>query len=306
MRARQQGVALLAAVLVVALAAVLLAGLLGDGEQSRARTRNTLRAEQTWQLHRGVELWAENVLRRDQEQSPGFDARGEPWALPMPPLPVPGGQLSGLLRDASGCFNLNNLVVDGAERVESIAQFERLLLALRLDPALAEAVADWIDSDGTPRTQGAEDLVYLAQRPAYRAANQGMRHPSELRLVAGVDDEVYRVLRPHVCAWPAPSEINLNFASPQIWMSLDTAITESVARALWRDGQAQYRGTGEVARELELLLGRPVPLHAVSTASEWFVLEAELLVDGLPFVYSSVIRRSERQLDTVARFRGRW
>ena len=53
-------------------------------------------------------------------------------------------------------------------------------------------------------------------------------------------------------------------------------------------------------------LPMPVALQDVSTASEWFVLEAEVQVDGLPFRYAAVIRRHPRQVETVIRLRGQW
>ena len=64
-RRGQRGVALLSAILVVAIAVVLVAALLDAGEASRARARNALRAEQTWQLLHGLEGWAALTLRRD-------------------------------------------------------------------------------------------------------------------------------------------------------------------------------------------------------------------------------------------------
>lgn len=305
-RRRQTGVALLAAVLVVALAAVLVAGLLDRGEAARARSRNSLRAEQTWQLQLGVELWAQRVLREDFAASGEFDAGTEGWAMPLPPLEVPGGRLSGRLLDGSGCFNVNNLALDDSEQARELARFQRLLRALKLDPRLAMAVLDFVDRDQTPSPNGAEDGVYLAADPPRRAANRPLLHPSELRLVVGLDDEVYRRLRPHVCTWPAPTAINLNFASVPLWMSLDDDITESIARGMWRDGRAEFRSADEAADELGRLLGRPLPLFRVGVESRWFVLQSELLVDGLPFVYAGVIERDRHQTRTVARLRGRW
>ena len=302
----EPGGGFIAALLAVALAAVLFAALLDTGETIRARTRNALRAEQTWQLARGMELWAESALKRDLQSSEGFDARGEGWGQPIPPIPIPGGSVTGLLRDGSGCLNLNDLVEQGVEQPQRIERFRRLIEVLQLDPAIADAVVDWIDADVSPHPEGAEDLTYLGMNPAYRAANRPMAHPSELRRVYRVDDAAYRALRPHICTWPQPSPINLNFASPQLWRALDPEITAAMAATLWRDGQANFRNTHDVDQELRRLIGRPVALQDVSTASEWFVLEAEVQVDGLPFRYAAVIRRHPRQVETVIRLRGQW
>lgn len=302
---RQQGVALLAAIVVIALATVLVVGLLDRGEQSRARTRNVLRAEQTWQLAHGVELWAASVLRRDLEQSRGVDARGEAWGQPMPPIALPGGTLTGQLRDITGCLDLNRLGVEASANTQ-LQRLRRLLLVLKRDPDLADAIADFIDADGDPRARGAEDAVYLRRQPAYRAANRALFHLSELRLVQGVDGETFDALRPHVCVLPQPALLNLNFASPQVWMSLDEAITENLARQLWRDGQARFASIEAVRSELDQL---GVPLFDASdlgTETQWFALDAELDVDGLPFQYAVLLRREERGVRSWARLRGRW
>jgi general secretion pathway protein K len=302
---RQRGVALLAAIVVIALATVLVVGLLDRGEQSRARTRNVLRAEQTWQLLRGAELWAGGVLRRDLEQTPGIDARGDAWGQPLPPIAVPGGTLSGLLRDASGCLDLNRLASE-ASAATQLARLRRLLLALKRDPDLAEAIADFIDADADPRPRGGEDAVYLRRQPAYRAANRPLLHLSELRLVQGIDGEIYAALRPHVCVLPQPAPLNLNFASPQVWMSLHEDIGENAARQLWRDGQARYGGFEAVRRELDQLGIPPFDASDLGTESQWFVLDAELAVDGLPFQYAVLLQRDTRGVRSWARLRGRW
>ena len=69
-------------------------------------------------------------LRRDQNEEPGIDSNGDVWARPLPPLDVPGGKLSGRLRELNGCFNLNHLVVNGAEDALARRRFERLLRAV--------------------------------------------------------------------------------------------------------------------------------------------------------------------------------
>lgn len=302
---QQRGVALLAAIIVIALATVLVVGLLDRGEQSRARTRNVLRAEQTWQLAHGAEQWAASVLARDFEQAGGIDSRNEPWAQPMPPITLPGGTLNGRLRDATGCLDLNRL--GDATSVETqLQRLRRLLLLLGRDPDLADAIADFIDADADPRPRGAEDGVYLRRQPAYRAANRALLHLSELRLVQGIDDETYTLLRPHVCVLPQPAPLNLNFASPQVWMSLHERISEGIARQMWRDGRAQFANLDVVREELVQLGVPPFDDRDLGTASRWFVLDAELDVDGLPFQYAVLLQRDGRGVRSWARLRGRW
>lgn len=306
---RQRGVALIAAVLVVALAVVLVAALLDTGEAARARTRNSLRGEQTWQLVHGLEAWAAIVLMRDLDDGQ-IDSPGEAWAQPMPPLPIPGGRIHGRLRALGGCFNLNSLYHDEQARPTQKVRFERLLATLGLDNAIAAQALDWIDTDPSPEARGAEDLHYLQQRPPRRAANRPYTHVSELRLLPAVDADTYQRLAPHVCALPADAPTNLNLATLPVWMSLHEDITEAIARRLARDGQARHANIADIHRELSLLkpgIGITELQLAAANAvhSDYFVAEAELVVNEIPYAYATLLKRDLQGVRVVARTRGR-
>lgn len=309
MRRTQSGVALVIALLVVALATVLIAGLLDRGELAAARTRNLLRTEQADAYARGLEQYAARVLLRDAEQG-GGDTNGDIWATPLPPTPVPGGRISAQLRDQNGCFNLNNLVSGDSSQPEWRARFSRLLTALRLDPTLTEVVVDWIDKDGEPGGSGghgggAEDGVYAGAQPAYRAANRQFSHVSELRLLQGFDSRVYAALQPHVCALPPRSLLNVNTASIPVLQSLDSRITEEVARRLWNDGQARWDNVMAFKQELAKLIPlQPTLDLGLGTESDYFVARGEIELDGLVFHPTSLIERGQRGIRVLQRARG--
>lgn len=316
--ARQRGVALLAALLVVALAVILIAALLDRGETARARTAHALRAEQTWQLARGMEAWAERVLR-DDAQAGAVDSRNDAWAQAMPPIDVPGGRIDGRMRDLGGCFNLNSLADDELRtHPRAVERFERLLRALRLDPGIARRVADWIDADIASEAGGGEDPQYRVARPAYRTANTRMAHASELRLVAGVDDETFDMLAPHVCALPTSAgDINVNTATVPVLMSLRDDITEAVALRLYNDGRADFASAEDFVDAVDAATGRPaqgrggisgaLDAMPVVVRSEYFLAEADILMDGLPFRYSLLLYRPlTGDVRTLGRVRGMW
>lgn len=303
---QQRGVALIAAVLVVALAVVLVAALLDTGEATRARTRNSLRAEQTWQLMHGLEAWAAAILMRDYDDGQ-IDGPGEPWAQPMPPIAIPGGRIHGRLRALGGCFNLNSLHDGELPQPAQQARFERLLAALGLDPAIAAQALDWIDPDPSPESGGAEDLQHLQRRPPQRAANQPFAHVSELRLLPAVDPDTYTRLAPHVCALPREAKTNLNFASIPLWMALHPGITEPIARRLARDGQARHPSTDAIRLELEpigILIPQPQIDAAHSTHSDYFIAEAEIIIDDIPYAYASLLKRGPQGVRVMRRTRG--
>ena len=89
-------------------------------------------------------------------------------------------------------------------------------------------------------------------------------------------------------------------------------ISESRARRLSRDGQARYASVDAVGTELAHELGVPMEqlppdlLRGVAVHTEWFVLEAEITLDGLPFLFSSLLHRGPPAAAVHGRVRGPW
>lgn len=280
----QRGVALLVALLVVALAAVLIAGLLDRGGLAAARTRNALRSQQAQAYAHGLENYAAEVLVRAQDQNPGYDAADSVWAIPLPPTPVPGGTIAAQMSDLNGRFNLNNLdpVYDNPPVWRN--KFTLLLTALKLDPAIAGHVATWMDAN-TPVS--ADDQFYLAQPVPYRRAGRLFTHVSELRLVAGVDGDVYAALAPYVTALPQGTPINVNTAGVPVLMTLSPNVTREMAQAIWQQGNAHYQ-------LVDLQSGKP-PLGVIEhgecygVRSNYFLARGLVTLDGLPFEFDSLI-----------------
>jgi general secretion pathway protein K len=294
-RRGQRGVALLVALLVVALATMLIAGLLARGELAFARTRNALRAAQAEAYAQGLEHYAIQVLLETWQQGP--DTRSSPWAVPLPPQTVPGGVISASLRDLGGCFNLNNLGPGVAGRADWQRLFEALLGQLGLDARIAAAVAAWQD----PAASG-EDGRDLAATPPHRAHQGPVAHVSELRLVAGVDGAAYARLVPHVCVLSPDTRLNVNTAGVPLLQAL--GLGRADAERVWQQGQAQFNDVAGFLREArtpQLVL----PENVLDTRSAWFLARGEVVLDDIPFTFFSVIQRAEgRGIQVVARSLG--
>lgn len=302
MSRRERGIALLSSLLVVALATVLVAGTLDDGQAGLARTRNLVRAEQADALAAGLEEWALQLLLRDLANEGRRDYRDDGWATGMPPTEVPGGRVAGRLSDLSGRYNLNNLVRNGAHDPVEVARYARLLRALKLDPTIADATLDWLDPDHERASRGAEDAHYLQLDPPRRAANRAMVHASELRLVRGVTAEAWAALAPHVVALPPGTSINLNTATPVVLMALAEGLTEPAARRLAES--ARYGAVVEFTDALVAMGLAPVPTTGLDIASDYFVARAEIELDAIPIGYTSVLERRDGRLRVLARSRG--
>ncbi|MBO9663877.1 type II secretion system minor pseudopilin GspK [Dokdonella sp.] len=285
-RRHQRGVALLVALLVVALATILIAALLDRGELVLARTRNTLRGEQAEAYAQGLEAYAAKVLL--DIPAGQADTNTSPWAMPLPPQPVPGGTIGATMRDQNGCFNLNNLASkNAAEREEWIGIFRRLLTAVGLQADLVGAVRGWLDPD----LRATETGIYLAQPVPYRPRGGLFAHVSELRLVRGFGGDAYARLAPYVCALPPGTKLNVNTAPVPVLMSLGDGMTRATAEKLWSRGQARYADVNTFLHDA----GIPVTAdlyHRLGVSSTYFLARSDILLDGVPFTFYSLIERN--------------
>jgi general secretion pathway protein K len=159
------------------------------------------------------------------------------WAQPTQPMPItpeddpegePIGVLQGAIEDMQGRFNLNNLahVVPGQngqiiQDPVPLQQFQRLLVAVGLEPKWAGIARDWIDADDQPgEPDGAEDSVYTSQTPPYRTGDWPMMSPSELMNMPGFGADRYRKIAPYVTALPtATAKINICTAPAPVLQS---------------------------------------------------------------------------------------
>ena len=184
----QRGIALVTAVMIVAIAAAIAVQIAFAHQVWFRQMENVADRDATDWLRRGALHWASLALLEDAAQN-STDHLGEPWAIGLPILPVDGGTIKVSIEDAQSRFNLNS-VGDPA----NLQVLKKLLGELRLDPLLADSLADWIDPDSDTRPGGAEDVYYLNLDPPYRAANQPLASIDELRLIRGCDAKTVAAL----------------------------------------------------------------------------------------------------------------
>jgi general secretion pathway protein K len=290
MRARQRGVAILTAMLVVTIGTIIAVNLLWQATLDLRRTQAALAADQGLLYVQGAEAWAADILRQDQVDSPDSDHLGEPWATELPPLPVDGGVITGRLEDLQARFNLNNLVdEEGREDERSRLQLERLLTSLELDPALAGLIIDWLDPDvETHFPSGGEDAVYADTDPQYRTPNSMITTPSELLAIRGFDAESYAKLAPYVTALPIGTKLNVNTASEALLASLSDNLDSSTAASLIEErGQAEFV---DIDATFEGLV-EPETLQRIDGVTEHFLLTATVTLGTNQLTMRSVLQR---------------
>jgi len=278
------------AMLVVTIGTIIAVNLLWRETLDLRRTQSALDADQGLMFMQGAEAWAADILRQDQVDSPSSDNLSEPWATQLPPLPVDGGTIVGKLEDLQGRFNLNNLIKpDGTDNPLAVTQFERLLILLQIDPALAGAVSDWLDPDSNLRfPTGGEDVTYAGADPPYRAANSMITSPSELMAVTGFNREIYGKLAPYVTALPIGTKLNVNTAQAIVLASLSDNIDISTA-----EGLVEQRNDGafvDIDKTFEKLVD-PKVLREIDGVSQHFLLTATVTLGTNQLTMRAVLQR---------------
>jgi len=300
---RQQGVALITALLVVAIATVAAVAMATRQQMDIRRTGGLLHSEQAYAFSLGAESWAQVVLARDKRNSK-IDTLYEDWSTQPPVSVVEGGSIIGRILDLQGRFNVNNLVVNGAADNDAIAFYKRLLRRLDLDEALADPLVDWIDSDINVRfPDGAEDEVYLGAPTPYRSANRLVADISELRLVKGYEPEVIEKLRPFVVALPEATPLNVNTASAEVLSAvaanMSLADGESLVETRGEDG---FETVAKFTQQNELS-GKQLTAAQLSVESDWFLMVSEANIGLSRARLASLIQRTDKGMLVVRRQR---
>lgn len=304
----ERGAALLAVLLLVAVMGALTASALERLRLSTSLALNTAALDQARAYAIGVESLVALTIDDLIASSPERTTLDGGWHGKRRRFPMPGEAVAeATLRDGSNCFNINSVAEEASEgrlvaRPAGVAQFQGLMQLLAVPEAsamrIAESAADWVDSDTSPSSQGAEDQQYARAEQGYRTGNTRFADASELRAVSGMTAEIYQRLRPWLCALPTTdlSPINVNTLvaeqAPLLSMLAPNQISLEAARAAlaarpvggWNSLSDFYAGS---------------PLSGVNLPSEvqfqpqlrtrWFALELMVELQGAELYETALI-----------------
>jgi len=265
--ADQRGVALIITLSVVALASSFAAVLIQKNQLVIAQAQSTKNEQRVFdQMHSALAMARVDLRRRLARPIVQRDFSGEPEQL----VEIDGaGVWSYWLERADGRMNINNLLtVDGEVDPHFYDLLSNLFEQQGVAPEKLDAIADWLQP--VNGQSGRRDALYQQRTPSYLAARQPMRSLTELRMVAGIDDEDYARLAPVLVALPPGSRLNLN-AAPQAVLSALGAVLPQVDKTV--DAHAQ---TGVMQR---------TPLESVQdffteplTHPEYFSVESQFFL----------------------------
>lgn len=297
---RERGAALLTVLLLVAVMAVITATALERLTLATKLTGNAAALDQARAYSYASELLAAaKIADLVAAQGNRTTLQGEWNARPFT-LPIPGGLGTATVTDGGNCFNVNSLVSGGGEDgasnfvAQPVAerQFQALMGLLGVDAGAAQLISaaaiDWIDSDDAPRPNGAESDTYLQGAVPYRAANQLMADPSEMRVLRGMTPAIYAKLRPWICALPVAelSPINVNTLlpaqAPLLAMLLPGQLSVGQARELLARRPANGYESTTAFWAVPALAGVTSGNLGAQTVikTRWFVVESDIELAG--------------------------
>ena len=303
----ERGAALLAVLLLVAIMAAISVVALEKLRLATSLAANGAALDQARAYAFGGEALALTKVGQLDGRETGTTTLAGDWNGRVTRLPIPGGLASVRVTDGGNCFNLNSLgqgyvATRQAVRPLGVAQFLGLMRVLGIaDPdgrRVAAGVADWIDADSTPLPDGAEDNDYLRAQKPYRAANGFLAERSELRAISGVTRDIYRVLRPYVCALPtndlSPLDINTlrPDQAPLVAMLLPGQMDVAQARQIIE--RRPPTGWDNVAAFWKLTAGSgqsadPEVYNQPQVRTRWFALDLDVTLGGAQVTETALI-----------------
>jgi len=310
-KSHNQGMALLMALVMLAIASSLAVSIWYNNQLSLARINNLQKSYQAKHYSQGMLLWASDILREDYAQDENqHDSSLDPWLQGIQGMVVEDAVLSGTLVGLNDRFNVNNLIVNGVISEPHMAYFRRLLLALELDINLADKAVDWIDVDQVPEANGAEDFVYLSKSPSYQTSSSYFKHIQEFSLLDGLSAEDFERLSPYISTLPiqnTATKMNVSTIPPVMISALHSQISNDMAVRLYQEGRAdylkledffqheaiRYAVNNDIKTELQQLLSNQT-LHL--QASSLVQMESSVFV-----MYALLFRRSTGNAQVISR-----
>lgn len=274
MRADRGAVLINALVLVVVIAAIA-AALMTRAESARRRGADAQIAGQLSLYLDGGQGLAPRLL---QDQADGGAVHpDQSWATEKFDYDIDRGVVSVRLHDLQRGINVNWLV-NGDDDVRAV--FADLFNQLGVPGSLALAIADFVQPGGPDAMD-----TYLSRSPPERPRGGAIAVLPQLRAVAGMTDEYYRRLEPHLAALPTEARVNLNTASPQVRRAMLAAFPpELVSDTLADLDEAPMDSLSPMRNRLIEILGTEdvddYPFERIGFSSDWFGARLTARLDG--------------------------
>lgn len=285
--ARQEGVAALLAIMMVAIAVGVGMALITTSDTMLRRVDSAVRRAQADAIVLPAILWVADGLAPARQ--------GENRA-PEEFMPVEGGSIKWEVEDLQGRFDLNCVAPGGVVIPANLESFRRLVSVAGQDTALADSLADWLDSDDETRPGGAEDGYYESLKEPYLTANGVLGDVNDVALIKGFTPDATKAIENIICALPRPAAINVNTATADVIAAVIAGIGLDTA-----DQIVKIRGAQgfETVEEFKKLLPDKVvlPPGGLTLKSDFFKIKIVGRFGGLVAQYSAMVEAGTPDAD---------
>ena len=285
---RQQGIALLMAMMVVAIATVTAVSLVHEQSLSIRKTSHIQTTDVAMLYSLGLEDYARLILQKDLKDSK-TDSLDEDWAIGIPALPIDGGFLSGSIQDAQSLMNINSIL-----EKENEVRFRALWNNLDVNPDFIPALKDWLDKDlDTLDADGAEDDYYTGLEQPYRTGNRFMSDISELMLVKGMDSEKYGKLKQFITVLPVATALNINTIPSEIYQTIkDSQDADKFIDEREKDPFSSLE-------DYKKRMSHELPKKGMSVTSEYFQASGQVTQGEKTIFVNTLIHRDKKGATTI-------
>lgn len=292
---RQEGNALLLALFVVSLVAIAAMAMSRHLRLDTYRLSLSIESDRLYLAAEGLRFWAMDGLTKAPLIFMKEEGRVLLYSKDLDAF-YPDLKLEAKVYDLQGRFNLN--LIDERLAYPLFIQLLRKILASNEGGSLAQVLLHWRKPYLVGYGQDELDSYYLQQKPPYQASHQALADATELRLLKGVNANIYQALNPFVTALPGITPININTASKPLLASLSPSMDEEKVEELIALRPIKDK---KGKQKLKLLLQKlKIPEALVTTESEYFLCVAKVSSSDLSLVSHTVLRRTK---DKKGKFR---
>ncbi|MEL6452382.1 MAG: type II secretion system minor pseudopilin GspK [Pseudomonadota bacterium] len=289
--ARDGGVVLLNALIIISVVAAIATSLVRSGLEGRNRYALMQRSDQAHIYARAAEALAAELLAQDSEANE-TDHLGEAWAEDRGTLTIEGATLTATLTDLQGRLNVNQILrrsvpsEEGAPVTVSMSEPEYDLLRQLIEDAggpdtLALRVAEWLapSIDGLPGPVG--DVPYQRGDAPYLRPAAPVLSVRDLRLVEGMEAPVMAALETSVAALPGETALNINTAPRPVLQALMPGLSPvQMSRFLAHRAETPFAARSDFESYAAKIVS-PATMDAlaaldIDVKTNWFLLETQV------------------------------
>lgn len=301
---RQQGAAIVTAILVVTIATLIVSSLFWREHIAVRSVENRLALAQTNWIERVVLDWVRVVLRLDGATGQ-IDHLQETWAQGVPATKIDetftGGSqigdasrfamIQGQMFDAQARLNLNNLLPTNAQemRKATLEALRKLLEQNNLPTSLADTLSSRLAlTVDMPATDG--KIVPASRLPLVQV--------HDLRTISGFDPGVIAQLKDYVIFLPKPTPVNLNTASGPVIAAVLPNVQREDAMRFVNQARREYATTA-IALERVKVGAAPAMAGMVSVNTGYFLVRGFVRYDRVDAQTETLIERTGNKVSVV-------